>query len=135
MSAELVNDRFIVADHRAERAGDQVQLVLNDQGRRLYGIRIVDSEKQPGARFPWHHRKLVDRSDDEGRWALINAVVDDIDWKTFFGAKIAPRVLASELYPIIGAGALLAVDSRIPASPFHTVVHPWLHRTTDTRGR
>ena len=59
--AQLVHRCFVKADERAQRPGDQVQLILNYEVRRAETM--IQSEKTSGLRAPWQHGELVNCSD------------------------------------------------------------------------
>src|SRR5437660_1178379 len=64
----MINRSLVQRSYRAERIADQVQFVLNNQGRRLPPNRAKPKEFT-GPWFPRHHRKLVDGSNDHG-WRI-----------------------------------------------------------------
>src|SRR5436190_17271198 len=54
-ATQCINRAFVHPDHRPERTGNQVELVLNDEIRwRSCG---ADAEKRPSLRVPWEQRE------------------------------------------------------------------------------
>ena len=105
--AQVVDGGLVQAHHGAERAADEVQLVLHDEFGRQQPLRQglgtrrrvvhdavgtvrVDvgglAEEHAGLAAPRHHRELVDRADDEARDFLVDLLVDEED-----GQSLAPR--------------------------------------------
>ena len=94
-AAQLVQGRLVEPDHGPHGAGDQVQLVLDDQIRRLQRgrerappvllagavesvlvVAVGTTEEGPDLAGPGHGRELVDRGDQEARQAAIDRLVD-----------------------------------------------------------
>jgi hypothetical protein len=118
---EEVDRGLVEADHRAERAGDQVELVLDDQLGRIEALRqrasalgrgvhhAVDAqvvevggaaEQHAGLAAPRHHGELVDGGDQEVGELLVDLLVDEED----------RQALARPLLLGVEAIAALAVD-------------------------
>lgn len=77
VGAQPEHGRLIEADGGAERAGEQVQLVLDDQVRRA--VPGVSPEQPSRARFPGEPGELVHRAENEGRRPVVHLFVDDGD--------------------------------------------------------
>ena len=81
---DLVDGRLVEPDHGAQRATDEVQLVLNDEVGRQIGVAGVGnpspgSEQRPDLPLPRHHGELVHGADDERRAIGVHVAVDDVD--------------------------------------------------------
>lgn len=110
--AQLQDGRLVEADRGAERSGEQMQLVLDDQGRgRVAGAR---AEETAGVRLPGQLGELVDGAEDEGRRLLVEVLVDDGDRQDIVEAAFVPGAVEGEL-------VLLCVDSVVgpDAGPVH----------------
>ena len=81
VGAQLVDDRLVQADHGAEWAGDEVQLVLDDQARRRdFALTlIIEPEQVPGFGAPGHHGELVDGADHDRGAHHVDVFIDDVD--------------------------------------------------------
>ncbi len=79
--AQPEDGRLVQADGGAERAGEQMQLVLDDEGRRQVPYRCParGPEQPSGARFPGQPGELVDGAEDEGGRPVVELLVDDGD--------------------------------------------------------
>ena len=98
-AAQLVEGRLVQPDHRAQRPGDQVQLVLDDQvgrqraaaGQRLARVRLAraveavlvvalhPAEEAADLAGPGHRRELVHRGDQEARQPAVDRLVHGQD--------------------------------------------------------
>ena len=75
---KLMNQRFIMAHHRSQGSGNQMQLILNNQIRRGFLLSIFKAEDTLCLRSEWQHRKLIHRSEQQSRGFLVNILVNDI---------------------------------------------------------
>src|SRR5690242_3111950 len=94
MCAKGADYGLVVTDHGAQRAGNQMQLVLNNQvGRKRSPVRV---EPEEASRFgiPRKQSKFVHRSDQERRTLFINRFIDDMKRQSVM--KITIRVVTCE---------------------------------------
>src|SRR5690606_27108638 len=69
LSTQPVNDHFVSTHHGAQRSGDEVQFILNNQagGHRLMQPVLANSEESSQIFLPREHCKLVDGANQEIR--------------------------------------------------------------------
>jgi len=111
-----VDSRLVEADQCAERAGDEVQLVLDDEFGRWGALGCVTSVEQCG-RFglPGHLGELVDRGDDQRGPVQVDRLVDQVGREPV--AEIAVRV-AARRHQSLGAEVDAVVeDVDVDAAP------------------
>ena len=114
---ELVDRRLVEAGDRAERPGDQMQLVLDDEIGRIERPAVVEraalprlggaveadafvepvdvAEEGAGLADPGQARELVDGRDQEGRQAPIDRLVDGQDRQRAVPREVAGRIGAA----------------------------------------
>ena len=109
--AQRFDGGFIQPHHGAERAGNQMQLVLDDEVRRrqrtvealflacirraVEALRIAAlgaAEQLAGARLPRQGGELIDRGDEEGRQAAVNRLIHRQNGQGPFAAEVALEV-------------------------------------------
>ena len=74
--SRAVDGRFVQTGQRAERTGDQVEFVLDDQFRRR-GSGEIQVEELMRLVPPGDRRELVGGRDDQRRMNVVDVVVDD----------------------------------------------------------
>ena len=113
--AQRLDDRLVEACHRAERAGDQVQLVLDDEiGRRqrtrkptaharfrgavepVCVIPVGAAEQRAGIAHPRQRGELVHGGDEERGQAPVERLVDRHDRKRLVAGELALPVRARD---------------------------------------
>src|SRR4051794_13191864 len=76
-----VECRLIRAGHRTERPGYQVQLILNNQIRRICPAHAEESVRLSA---PYNLRKFINRADQERRMLMVDILVYSPDRKGSF---------------------------------------------------
>src|SRR5271166_2694672 len=122
--AKLVQGGLVKPDHAAHGAGDQVELVLDDQVRwrdrsrqrmsaalftgTVEAMRIVPTrpaEEPTDVASPWHGREFVDGRDQEAGQAAIDRFVDRQDGQRGVAGEVAATIDTHDAQVDRGLGA------------------------------